>query len=87
MTIAGPEEGVAFRAARGAGVIPWHFDLDRIEEDCFHLLVFPLASAISPTCCAPLGGVVAGQRRAASIAPAARRLARRQQVGRVPAHH
>jgi hypothetical protein len=45
LTISGPEEGVAaFReAARGAGVIPWHLDLDRIEEDCFHLLVSPPA--------------------------------------------
>ena len=34
----------AFRAAaRGAGVIPWHLDLDRLEEDCFHLLVSPPA--------------------------------------------
>jgi hypothetical protein len=46
LTISGPEEGVAaFRdAAGGAGVIPWHLDLDRIEEDCFHLLVSPPAS-------------------------------------------
>ena len=45
LTIAGPQEGVvAFRAAaRGAGVIPWHLDLDRLEEDCFHLLVSPPA--------------------------------------------
>jgi hypothetical protein len=45
LTISGPEEGVAaFReAARGAGVIPWHLDLDRLEEDCFHLLVSPPA--------------------------------------------
>ena len=28
-------------AAAGAGVIPWHLDADRIEEDCFHLLVAP----------------------------------------------
>ena len=45
LTIAGPQEEVAaFRAAaRGAGVIPWHLDLDRLEEDCFHLLVSPPA--------------------------------------------
>jgi hypothetical protein len=45
LTIAGPQEEVAaFRAAaRGAGIIPWHLDLDRIEEDCFHLLVSPPA--------------------------------------------
>jgi hypothetical protein len=45
LTIAGPQgEVAAFRAAaRGAGVIPWHLDLDRLEEDCFHLLVSPPA--------------------------------------------
>jgi hypothetical protein len=32
----------AFRDA--AGVIPWHLDLDGIEEDCFYLLVSPPAS-------------------------------------------
>ena len=45
LTISGPAEGVAaFRAAAsGAGVIPWHLDLDCFEEDCFHLLVSPPA--------------------------------------------
>jgi hypothetical protein len=45
LTVAGPQgEVAAFRvAARGAGVIPWHLDLDRLEEDCFHLLVSPPA--------------------------------------------
>ena len=45
LTIAGPQEEVAaFRAAAGgAGIIPWHLDLDRLEEDCFHLLVSPPA--------------------------------------------
>jgi hypothetical protein len=45
LTIAGPQgEMAAFRAAaRGAGAIPWHLDLDRLEEDCFHLLVSPPA--------------------------------------------
>jgi len=45
LTITGPQgEVAAFRAAaRGAGVIPWHLDLDRLEEDCFHLLVSPPA--------------------------------------------
>src|SRR6202021_3104635 len=34
----------AFRpAAAGAGVIPWPLELDRLEEDCFHLLVAPPA--------------------------------------------
>jgi len=47
LTISGPPEVVvAFkRAAAGAGVIPWHYDLDRMEEDFFHLLVAPAASA------------------------------------------
>ena len=27
------------RVAAGAGIIPWQIDLDRIEEDVFHLLV------------------------------------------------
>ncbi len=41
LTISGPPEAVAAfkRAAAGAGIIPWHFDLDRMEEDFFHLLV------------------------------------------------
>jgi hypothetical protein len=30
------------RAAAGAGIIPWQIDLDRMEEDVFHLLVAPL---------------------------------------------
>ena len=29
------------RAAAGAGIIPWQIDLDRMEEDVFHLLVAP----------------------------------------------
>jgi hypothetical protein len=43
LTIWGPEHNVAaFRAAAaGAGTIPWQFDLDRMEEDFFHLLVSP----------------------------------------------
>jgi hypothetical protein len=33
----------AFRhAAAGAGIIPWQIDLDRMEEDVFHLLAAPL---------------------------------------------
>ena len=45
LTISGPPEAVAAfkRAAGGAGVIPWHYDLDRMEEDFFHLLVAPPA--------------------------------------------
>jgi hypothetical protein len=32
-------------AAGGAGTVPWHLDFDRMEEDLFHLLVAPPASA------------------------------------------
>jgi len=41
LTISGPAQQVAdfARAARGAGVIPWRPDLDRIEEDVFNLAV------------------------------------------------
>lgn len=37
LTISGPAEPVGdfAQAARGAGVIPWRLDLDRIEEDVF----------------------------------------------------
>ena len=40
----------AFRqAAAGAGTIPWCLDLDRMEEDFFHLLVAPpRAGALIP---------------------------------------
>jgi len=43
LVVAGPAAALAAfqAAAAGAGVIPWHLDLDRIEEDCFHLLVAP----------------------------------------------
>ncbi len=45
LTISGPPEAVAAfkRAASGAGIIPWRYDLDRMEEDFFHLLVAPAA--------------------------------------------
>ncbi len=48
LTISGPPEAVAAfkRAAAGAGIIPWHFDLDRMEEDFFHLLVAPPTSEV-----------------------------------------
>jgi len=38
LTVRGPSEGVNEFAvlARGAGVIPWRFDADRLEEDIFH---------------------------------------------------
>lgn len=43
LTISGPAQDVAafHAAAAGAGSIPWQFDLDRMEEDFFHLLVSP----------------------------------------------
>ncbi len=46
LTISGPPEALAAfkRAAGGAGIIPWHYDLDRMEEDFFHLLVAPAAA-------------------------------------------
>ena len=45
LAITGPARAVtAFReAAAGAGLIPWHLDLDRLEEDCFYRLVAPPA--------------------------------------------
>jgi hypothetical protein len=41
--VSGPAADVErFRkAAAGSGVIPWYFDLDRMEEGFFHLLVAP----------------------------------------------
>lgn len=43
LVVVGPAAALAAfqAAAAGAGVIPWHLDADRIEEDCFHLLVAP----------------------------------------------
>ncbi|HVC61587.1 MAG TPA: hypothetical protein VND19_14640 [Acetobacteraceae bacterium] len=43
LEVVGPAVALAAlqAAAAGAGVIPWHLDADRIEEDCFHLLVAP----------------------------------------------
>jgi len=40
-----PDDLAAFRAAaRGAGIIPWRLDLDRLEEDWFLRLAAPIAS-------------------------------------------
>jgi hypothetical protein len=51
----------AFRAAAaGAGTIPWQLDLERMEEDFFHLLIAPRRS-LSLTG----AGILAGQLRAA----------------------
>jgi hypothetical protein len=43
LTVTGPTQDLdAFRrAAAGAGVIPWHLDLDRMEEDFFLMLAAP----------------------------------------------
>lgn len=43
LVVSGPAgDVVALRAAAaGAGIIPWQLDLDRLEEDWFHLLVSP----------------------------------------------
>jgi hypothetical protein len=43
LTVSGAAGDLAhFRlSAAGAGVIPWHLDLDRMAEDFFHLLVAP----------------------------------------------
>jgi hypothetical protein len=43
LTVSGPAAEVdAFRrSAAGAGVIPWHLDLDRMEEDFFLMLAAP----------------------------------------------
>jgi len=65
LTITGPEATLtAFRqAAAGAGIIPWHLDLDRVEEDMFHLLVAPPRQ---PRTLSVAGaGIVAGQLRRA----------------------
>jgi hypothetical protein len=43
LTVTGPPEAVAgFRqAAAGAGVVPWVYDYDQMEEDWFHLMIAP----------------------------------------------
>jgi hypothetical protein len=45
LTVSGPTDAVTgFRAAAaGAGIIPWVYDYDRMEEDWFHLLLAPPA--------------------------------------------
>jgi len=52
------------RAAAGAGVIPWQLDLDRLEEDVFHLLVVP-PSTQQRTLSVAGARVLAGQLREA----------------------
>jgi hypothetical protein len=58
------EQLTAFRrAAAGAGVIPWQLDLDRMEEDVFHLLAAP---STQPRTLSVAGArVLAGQLREA----------------------
>ena len=59
------EQLAAFRrAAAGAGVIPWQLDLDRMEEDVFHLLAAP-PSAQPRTLSVAGARVLAGQLREA----------------------
>ena len=45
LTIRGPAEamGALRAAAAGAGIIPWRLDLERTQEDWFHLLMAPPA--------------------------------------------
>ena len=66
LTISGPEaEVTAFRQrAAGAGTIPWHLDLDRLEEDLFHWLVAP-PSPQNRTLSLAGARIVAGQLREA----------------------
>ena len=49
LTISGsPADLARFQdAAAGAGLIPWHYDLDRMEADFFHLLVAPQPRELS----------------------------------------
>jgi len=65
LTVTGPDALLtAFRqAAAGAGIIPWHLDLDRIEEDMFNFLVAPPRQ---PRTLSVAGaGIVAGRLREA----------------------
>jgi hypothetical protein len=66
LIVRGPAADIAtFRAAAaGAGTIPWHLDLDRLEEDWFHLLVSPPAPQ-QRSLSAEGARVFAGQLRAA----------------------
>ena len=73
LLISGPAADLAHlrAAAAGAGTLPWHLDLDRMEEDLFHLLVAPPAPAgalTSPSRSLSLAGarLLASQLRAAA---------------------
>ena len=81
--IAGPTDALRSfqQAACGAGVIPWHLDLDRLQEDVFLLLVAPpqpQARALGAA-----GARILAEELRAAVAPAARdrRGARRLQPG------
>jgi hypothetical protein len=62
----------AFRtAAAGAGTVPWHLDLDRMEEDLFHLLVTKSSRSLSLAGARILAGqlrTAAAQRHALTVA-------------------
>ena len=55
LPVEGSAEAVAaFRAAAsGAGIIPWHLDLDRVEEDAFLRLAAPTTEALRHVALAP----------------------------------
>jgi hypothetical protein len=64
LVVTGPADQLAAlrRAAAGSGVIPWQLDLDRMEEDLFHLLV--ASPAPQPRTLSVAGArVLAGQLR------------------------
>jgi len=47
LTGAAAEAGRFRQAAAGAGIIPWRLDLERLEEEYFHLLVTPERRSLS----------------------------------------
>jgi hypothetical protein len=66
LAIIGPVDQIAAfrRAAAGAGIVPWQLDLDRMQEDVFHLLVAPPST--QPRTLSVAGArVLAGQLREA----------------------
>ena len=67
LTIRGPSEVVAAlrAAAAGAGIIPWRLDLERTQEDWFHLLMASPAPQ-QRSLCAAGARTLAGQLREAA---------------------